>query len=256
MDELSLVIDLHVGNERQGPGADDETRRAIELSGVEPDPSLRILDVGCGTGASALVLAHVLGGRVTGVDASERFVERLRERADGAGVSGRVDAVVGDMAALPFEDGAFDVVWSEGAVYNMGFETGLRAWRRLIRPGGVIGVSELIWTTAERPAEVEAHWSEEYPGVDTASAKLGQIERAGYRPMGYFVLPGACWEAEYYEPIVRALPGFLERHGHSDAARSIAEGEARERDLYRAYGAWYGYGFFVAGVPIGAASPG
>ncbi|GAM56739.1 probable transcription regulator [Vibrio ishigakensis] len=47
------------------------------------------------------------------------------------------------MGDLPFEEDSFDVLWSEGAVYNIGFETGIRDWRKYLKSGGTLVVSEL-----------------------------------------------------------------------------------------------------------------
>jgi len=254
--ELDLLIDLHLRNDRQGPGGDSETERAVELAGLPGclpgRVPLQILDVGCGTGASSLSLARALDARVTAVDAAAPFVDRLRERAAAEGLADRVRAEVGRMESLAFEDERFDVVWSEGAVYHMGFAEGARAWRRLLRPGGVIAISELTWTTAERPADIEAHWTAAYPGIATASGNLRRLEAAGYAPAGFFFLPDACWEENYYAPLRAGVPAFLERHGRSDAVRRLVAAEEAEMALYRDRGAWYGYAFYIARKTVGA----
>ena len=245
MDEIELLIDLHAGNVRQGPGGDEETRRAIELARLDPDAPLTIADVGCGTGATTLVLARALNARVTAIDALPAFIERLRERADREGLGNRIQAQVGNMASLPFDEDALDVLWSEAAIYNMGFEAGIRAWRRFLRPNGVLVVSELTWTSSTRPVEVERHWRAEYPGITTASENIRMLEEAGYRPLGFFFLPPRCW-ANYYEPLRRAFQGFLERHEQSEKAQQIVAAEQKEIELYRERGEWYGYAFYIA----------
>lgn len=246
MDELELLIDLHVRNDRQGPGCDEATRRAIELARLEPSPELRIADLGCGTGASALVLAGELRAHVTAVDAAPALVERLRARADQEGLGGQVHAQVGDIESPDFGDRHFDVVWSEGAIYNIGFEAGARNWSRLLKPGGILAVTELSWTTAQRPDEVERHWRDEYPGIATPSAKLGMLERLGYEPMAMFFLPGHCWTKNYYQPLAAGFSTFLDRHGNSPQARALVEAERSEIALFERFGRWYGYAFYIA----------
>ena len=68
MDELQLLLDLHQDGPRQGPGGDRETRLAVELSGLKHVSDLKIADIGCGTGASTLVLARELDAHITAVD--------------------------------------------------------------------------------------------------------------------------------------------------------------------------------------------
>lgn len=249
MTELDLIIDLHLRQDRQGPGGDEETMRALGLTRLSTSEPLELADIGCGTGASSLILARALNAKITAIDAAAPFVERVRQRTDAAGLAGRIDAVTGQMESLAFEDARFDLIWSEGAIYNMGFAEGLRAWKRLLRPGGVIAVSELTWTTLERPAAVHHHWSTAYPGIDTAAGKLREVERAGYAPLGMFFLPRACWVEHYYGPLRAAFPAFLDRHGHSEQARQIVEAEHAEIELYRDHGAWYGYAFYIARKP-------
>jgi len=246
MGDVDLIIDLHAGNPRQGPGGDDETRRAIELARLDHAEPLAIADVGCGTGASSLVLARTLNAHVTALDIADPFLERLRERAADQGLSDRIDPVVGRMESLPFGDARFDVIWAEGAVYNIGFAEGLGAWKRFLRPGGIVAVSEITWTTASRPAAAEDHWNREYPAIATASAKLQLVEQAGYEPLGVFFLPRDCWEAGYYEPLRAGFPAFLDRHAHGEAARRIVDAEQAEMSLYREHGRWYGYAFYIA----------
>jgi SAM-dependent methyltransferase len=246
MEELKLLIDLHVAAERQGPGDAAQTRCAIQLSGLSGHRNLKIADIGCGTGASALVLAQDLDAKVFAVDILPEFLSVLRSRAASAGLSDRIATVNASMEALPFEAGSLDAIWSEGAIYRMGFENGVRQWRRLLKPGGILAVSELTWLTARRPAELEAHWRAQYAEVATASSKLAVLERDGYAPMGYFVLPEACWLDAYYRPMQKRFAAFLERHGASDAAMAVVAEERLEIDLYERYREFVGYGYYVA----------
>jgi SAM-dependent methyltransferase len=252
MDDLDLLIDLHVRNARQAPGSDESTQQAITLARLDPKHSLKIADLGCGTGASTLTLAKVLpNAEIVAVDMLPAFVERLGERLAAAGVCERVTPVPADMADLSFDDAEFDVIWSEGAIYNIGFEDGARLWRRHLRPNGRLVVSELTWTTPERPQKIADHWTQEYPGIGTVRDNLQRLERAGYQPTAFFFLPDRCWTDHYHGPLEISLKDFVDRHestGHGDAARRLAESELSEADLWRRFGRWYGYAFYVARV--------
>lgn len=247
MEHLDLLIDLHHNNPRQGPGDDAHTALALRLTGLDNAAPLRVADIGCGTGAATLALARLLPlAQITAVDFLPPFLAKLRERAQAAGVDGRIRTQEASMDALPFSDGAFDLLWSEGAIYNMGFENGVRSWRRFLKPGGVLVASELTWTTHTRPPELQAHWEREYPEVGTAADKIGVLERNGYAPQGYFVLPESCWLHDYYAPLRAGFSDFLRRHRHSEAARAVVAENERETALYEKYKAFFGYGVYVA----------
>jgi ABC-type dipeptide/oligopeptide/nickel transport system ATPase subunit len=218
--ELELLSALHAGGQRQGPGGDQETQRAWDLTGLEAHPDLAIADIGCGTGASTLVLARLSGAPVLAVDFLHPFTFQLTRRAAAAGLGEQVRAITATMQALPFAEASLDLIWSEGAIYNMGFEAGLAAWRRLLRPAGVVAVSEITWLTEVRPAELE----------DYGAIRLHHEPRRQGRP------PEACHPREHLPVVLprrqdrRARP---ERRGQIDAAAIMAgidteiEGEAR-----------------------------
>lgn len=246
MDNHELLVDLHRGGRRQGPGGDPETRLAVTLSGLGGATGLRIADIGCGSGAAALVLARELDARVTAVDIFPAFLAELAAAAERSGLGGRIETVAAPMEALPFAERAFDAIWSEGAIYNMGFASGVKAWRRFLKPGGILAVSELTWLTQDRPEELERHWMREYPEVGTASAKIAVLEESGYTPIGYFPLPERCWLDNYYRPLEARFAAFLARHGHSAEASAIVAAERGEIALYERHAAHVSYGYYVA----------
>lgn len=246
MEDMKLLIDLHIRAARQGPGGEAETRRAIELSGLSQRQNLKVADIGCGTGASTLVLAKELDAHILAVDFLPEFLDVLRAHAKREGVADRIEAVNASMDALPIEPGSLDAIWSEGAIYNMGFENGVRQWRRPLKPGGILAVSELTWLTACRPAELEEHWQAQYAEVGTASSKLAVLERNGYAPIGYFPLPEKCWLDAYYLPMQQRFPAFLARHESSAAVRAVVAAEELEIALYERHRAFVSYGYYIA----------
>jgi ubiquinone/menaquinone biosynthesis C-methylase UbiE len=244
--QLQLLIDLHKSNFRQGPGGEAETKRAMELAGLDRSRALKIADIGCGTGASTIILAKELDAGITAVDFLPEFLDELQTRAKDHGVAEKITTLNCSMNALPFADEEFDAIWSEGSVYNMGFEAGISAWSRFLKPGGKLIVSEITWLSATRPAELQSHWETEYPEIDVASAKIGLLERHGYSPEAYFVLPVHCWLENYYRPMQRGFDAFLERHGHSDQAKTVLEAEQHEIAFYETYRNYYSYGVYIA----------
>lgn len=246
MTELELLIDFHQDADRQGPGSTTETLRALALVGLNRAEPLRIADIGCGTGAQTLVLAQHAGAHITAVDLYPAFLARLAHQTQVMGLQERVTPLQADMNALPFEDEEWDVIWSEGAVYNIGFETGVKQWYRYLKKGGYLAVSEITWTTQNRPEAIERHWQREYPEIDTAANKMKVLESQGYSPVGYFVLPDYCWTDNYYTPMEHRFARFLERHPHSESARQIIVAEQMEINHYYRYKDYFNYGFYIA----------
>jgi len=244
--QLQLLIDLHKHAIRQGPGGEVETKQAMELAGLDKSRPLKIADIGCGTGASTILLAKELDAKITAVDFLPEFLDELRNRARDHGVTEKITSLSCSMDSLPFSDEEFDVIWSEGAIYNMGFEAGVADWRRFLKPGGKLIVSEITWLSATRPPELQSHWDKEYPEVNVASAKIGILERHGYIPEAYFFLPPHCWLENYYRPMQDRFDAFLKRPVQSKQAKTIVESEKHEIALYEKYCDYYSYGVYIA----------
>jgi ubiquinone/menaquinone biosynthesis C-methylase UbiE len=206
----------------------------------------KVADIGCGTGASTLLLARLLNAQITAVDFLQDFLDVLKERAESKGIGDRISTLACSMDDLPFADDELDVIWSEGAIYNIGFEKGVADWRRYLKAGGILVASEITWLTDSRPPELQSYWDGEYPEINVASAKIRVLEKHGYSPIGYFVLPEHCWLDQYYRPMQARFEDFLNRNGNSEQARAIVAAEQREIELYETYKTHVSYGVYVA----------
>ena len=153
--------------------------------------------------------------------------------------------MVGDMGELPFEEASFDAIWSEGAIYNIGFQRGMNEWHRFIKRGGYIAVTDATWLTDNRPKEIEDFWTDAYPEIDTLPNKVRQMEEAGYRNIITFVLPEECWTKEYYIPQQKAQDIFMEKHPDNPTAQALVSNQRHEAELYQKYKEYYGYVFYI-----------
>ena len=243
----TLFFELFSGLPRQGPGSAASTRRAL---GLVPNvgPRTRVLDVGCGTGAQALVLAGSSPAHIIAVDIHVPFVDELNRKARELGISDRLQARVGEMRQLNFASHSFDLIWCEGAIYNVGVETGLRAWRHLLRCNGHVVLTEACWQKPDPPAECVAFWNREYPAMRHTSALLEAIEACGYEAVGHFPLPASAWWDDYYRPLQENVTAFRRRYHDAPDAQELADQCQGEIDIWHRYSAFYGYEFFVLRV--------
>ena len=242
--DFSLICEYFSSISRQGPGSDEATRRALSMIGDIGSEAV-IADFGCGCGSQTVQLALNTHAKVKALDLFPLFIEKLTQRCHEAGVGDRVEGIVGDMCDLPFLRESLDVIWSEGAIYNIGFKRGVTEWREYLKPEGWLAVSEASWLTDCRPSEIEEFWNEAYPEIDTIANKVQQLRDAGYSDIRTFVLPPECWTDNFYIPQREAQRLFLERHPDNATANGLVANQRHEAEMYSRYNAYYGYVFYI-----------
>jgi SAM-dependent methyltransferase len=238
---------------RLNPGDEASTLRALNLlrsaaSAGEGQAALglrRILDLGCGCGGQTLTLARYAEGPILALDNHPAYLEELRRRAEAAGLAGRIQTVLKDMRTLTTDDGPFDLIWSEGALFVLGFRAGLTACRSLLTPGGGLAVSELCWLRPDAPADCQRFFAEAYPAMTDVEAALSAIRACGYELLGHFTLPESAWWTAFYHPVEARLRLLRTRHAGNAENLLMIESIQKEIDIYRRYCAYYGSVFFV-----------
>jgi ubiquinone/menaquinone biosynthesis C-methylase UbiE len=154
------------------------TRRAFRMLPEMDRP--RILDIGCGSGIPTLELARLSNGKIIGLDIDQDLLAELVRRAEKAGLSSRVKAVKASLVDMKFPAESFDVIWSEGSIWVVGFKRGLEEWKRILTPGGFLAVHD---EQGDIPK------------------KLKQISACGYELVGWFTVDKDAWREEYYAPL-------------------------------------------------------
>lgn len=242
--DFTLICEYFSSIERQGPGSPEVTIKALSFID-NLNAKSQIADIGCGTGGQTMVIAKHTDAHITGVDLFHTFIDLFNANASTRNFQKRVKGIVGSMDTLPFRNEELDLIWSEGAIYNIGFENGLKEWHRFIKKGGFIAVSEASWFTNERPDEINKFWLDAYPEIDTIPNKLAIMQNAGYIPVACFILPENCWTEHFYIPQIQLQEDFLRKYKDNEAANELVEYQKHESFLYSKYKEYYGYVFYI-----------
>lgn len=243
--DFNLICEYFSSMQRQGPGSPDMTLKALSFIDNMTEQSC-IADIGCGTGGQTMTLAKHVQGKITALDVFPNFINIFNLNAELLGLQDRVKGIVGSMENLPFRNEELDLIWSEGAIYNIGFERGLNEWRKYLKMGGYIAVSESSWFTEERPVEINDFWMNAYSEIDTIPNQVAKIQKAGYFLVATFILPETCWTEHYFAPKMAAENIFLNKYAGNKTAEELVTSQRYEEELYRKYKEFYGYTFFIA----------
>lgn len=243
--DFNLICEYFSNVQRQGPGSPEVTLKALGFIDNLTEKS-HIADLGCGTGGQTITLAQNTEGKITGLDLCPDFIRIFNRNTLSLGLSNRMKGMVGSMTeALPFGKESLDLIWSEGAIYNIGFEQGLKEWRNYLKTGAYIAVSECSWFTNERPDEIYDFWMANYPEIDTIPNKVAQMQNAGYVPVATFILPENCWTEHFFAPCCKIQEAFLKKHGDNKTVEEFIAEQRHEMELYHKYKKFYGYVFYI-----------
>jgi len=241
---IDLLIETHIGLERQGPGSPEMTLKALsfldDASGIS-----RMADLGCGSGGQTMVLARHIPGKIIGVDQIPSFINVFNDNAKKLDLQDRVTGIVGSMDDLSFQKEEFGLIWSEGAIDCIGFAKGLKHWNAFLKKGGYIAVTCPSWLTDECNAEVEKFWADAGSGLDTIGSNISAMQKTGYRFIAAFTLPETCWTDNYFSPRETAEKALLGKYSGNKMVEEYIEGSKHEMELYSKYKQYYGYVFYI-----------
>jgi ubiquinone/menaquinone biosynthesis C-methylase UbiE len=245
---MNIFWELHSNLPREGPGDSESTARAYAAASDLPARP-KILDIGCGPGMQTLDLARLSGGELIAIDFHQPFLDELVRRAKEAGVDGHIQARKLSMFEMDFEPEQFDLVWSEGTIYIMGFERGFETCRPLLKPGGYIAVTEVSWFQPNPPQAPLDFWKAAYPEMGTIDENIQRLERQGFKLVDHFHLPDSSWWENYYNPLGKRVAMLRDKYAEDAEAQSALDEEIAEIALFRQYSQYYGYEFYITQKP-------
>ncbi|AOS84232.1 ubiquinone biosynthesis protein UbiE [Chlorobaculum limnaeum] len=170
--EMLMGEQIHVG-------AEAETDVLARKAGVGAETHL--LDVCSALGGPARYLSRNYGCRVTGLDATQRMHAEAIRRTAEAGLSGKLDFVLGNALDMPFPTSTFDVVWGQDAwCYITDKQRLVEECARVLKPGGVLAFTDWLETgpmTDEEWRALNAFMV--FPYMETLDGYAALAEAAG-----------------------------------------------------------------------------
>lgn len=175
LDPYALMAVL--GKQVIHPGGRESTGRLVRWADVRPGE--RVLDIGCGVGTTAVLLAVEHGARVVAADISPLMRERALANVERAGAADRVSVEAADIEDLPYPDASFDVVLAEAVTMFVDRSRAAAELVRVVRPGGRVLATEFCWRRPPTERAREAFLGEVCPGllIDT-SEEWAEIYRS------------------------------------------------------------------------------
>ncbi|MFW9915144.1 MAG: class I SAM-dependent methyltransferase [Candidatus Thorarchaeota archaeon] len=198
------------------------TRKAFQMLSALDKP--KILDIGCGTGVPTMELGRLTDGQIMGIDINPELLEKLKGKIAKAGQADQIKTVQCSLMELNFEEESFDIIWSEGSIWVIGFEKGLKEWKRFLKPNGFLVVHD------------EAKEFEK---------KLKLISNYDYQLIGHFQLDEDVWRSEYYEPLERIVNEKLIEYKNDNKALQVLDKEQQEIRSFKKDSRQFTSAFFI-----------
>jgi cyclopropane fatty-acyl-phospholipid synthase-like methyltransferase len=241
MDNTNPIDLIFGGMEKLGPGNNADTLHVLSL--LPRQQFQLVVDAGCGTGRQTLALATELGTRVHAVDSYEPFLSNLAQRAKEHHIEQLVQTHCMDMKDIrqAFQD--IDLLWCEGAAYNIGFANALASWLPALAADGFVVVSELVWLKERAPDTVKEYFRTGYPEMQSLQHNRTAAERIGYKVLATHTLPRSAWVNGYYELLSPRAKTLLDHA--NPAVQAFAAETVREIEVFEVSEDSYGYVFYV-----------
>ncbi len=249
--EINPVFKIFESLPSLGPGDDEHTEKAFSIITEPRKGGGEILDVGCGRGVQTMALARLCPScRIIATDIHQPFLDAVDEKIAAEGFSGRIKTVRASMDALPFGEESFDIIWAAGCSFIMGFENAVRYWKKFLKPGGYMMISDVFWFTESPSAEAAEFYAEIHPEMMIEDKGFEIIRNAGFELVGSFRLPSRVWVETFYGKIKGTLGGLEEEYADDEGALMIINGLKRQTEIFEKYSDEFGNTYFVMRKPL------
>lgn len=242
---IQALCEIHQGLTRKAPGSDRITHSLIERVRPLLPERPRAADMGCGGGHAALLLAEELAAEVVAVDFYQGFLDELAESLKTRPSRGIVTPRCADMATPGVEAESLDLIWSEGASFTIGTPNALKVWYGLLKPGGVLVLSECSWFDTHPPAEAKAFWDENYAEMMTVGDLVKCAEGLDYAFLHAEALPSEDWWTSYYDPMAARLRETEPNVEPGSAMAEVIRMAWLEQENFRRCSDHFGYTFLA-----------
>ena len=244
MEVMEYFYELFEALPRGGPGDNKSTRRAFNTIPKPPEQPL-ILDIGCGPGVQTIELVKLSKGRIIALDNHQAFLDQLMMKAKEKKILDHIVPKNMSMLDMDFENDTFDIIWSEGALYFMGFQNGLRRCHQLLKSDGFLAVTEIVYLVNNPPAPLIRYFEKEYPDIKVVKDKIDLIQNERFHLISNFTLPESSWFDSFYLPMEEELTRLNKKYQGNEIALGIFEEMKNEINLYKKFSDFYGYEFFI-----------